>query len=60
MFCIVDMEENEANRRKVVRKKKQKESRGLSFAGADEVISKFNKVAVIKQMVSSVEQVSVS
>ena len=53
------MEENEAKRREMVKRKKVKRSRGLSFADADEVIDKFGKVAVIKQRVSTKEQVSV-
>ena len=52
------MEENEARRREMVRRKKHKRSRGLSFPDADEVIDKFNKVAVVKQRVSTQEQVS--
>lgn len=52
------MEENEAKRREILRKKKHKRSRGLSFDEADEVIDKFSKVAVVKQRVSTKEQVS--
>lgn len=52
-----NMEENEAERREMVRKKRHKRSRGLSFAEADDVISKFNQVAVNKERVSTKEQV---
>lgn len=41
----------------MVRKKRMKRSRGLSFEDADEVIDKFSKVAVVKQRVSAQEQV---
>lgn len=48
---------NEANRRAILKRKKHKRSRGLSFQEADEVIDKFNKVAVVKQRVSTKEQI---
>lgn len=53
-----DLDENEAKRREVVRKKKLKRLRGLAFPEADDVISKFSQVAVSKQRVSTQEQVS--
>ncbi len=56
-LCLTEIEENEASRRAMVMKKKMKRSRGLSFTDADEVIDKFSKVAVVKQRVSSQEQV---
>lgn len=53
------MDENEAERRVILVKKKKrlKHSRGLSFEAADDVMQKFNQVAVTKQRVSSKEQV---
>ena len=58
-LTLADMEENEAKRREVVKRKKHMRSRGLSFEDAEEVIKDFNKVAVMKQRVSTQEQVSV-
>ena len=54
------MDENEAERREVLVKKRKKvrHSRGLSFKAADEVMKKFNEMAITKQKVSSKEQVS--
>lgn len=52
------MDENEAKRREVMKRKKHKRSRGLSFEDAEEVIVMFSKVAVVKQRVSTQEQVS--
>ena len=52
----VNLDENEAQRRQVVRKQKHRRGRGLSFM-ADDVVDKFTKVAVSKLKVSSKEQV---
>lgn len=68
MYCLVavgaldaEVDENEAERRVIMIKKRRrapKHSRGLFFEGADEVMQKFAKVSVMKQKVSSKEQVS--
>lgn len=54
---LADVDENEAKRREVMKRKKHKRWRGLSFEDAEEVIVMFSKVAVVKQRVSTQEQV---
>ena len=53
------LDENEAQRRQVVRRQRQHRGRGLSFM-ANDVVDKFNKVAISKLKVSSKEQVRTS
>ncbi len=50
------MDDNEAQRRELVKHQRQKRGRGLSFL-AEEVVDKFNKVAVSREKVSAKEQV---
>ena len=50
------LDENEAQRRHVVRRQRRHRGRGLSFM-ANDVVEKFNKVAISKLKVSSKEQV---
>lgn len=50
------MDDNEAQRRHLVKHQRQKRERGLSFL-AEEVVDKFTKVAVSTQRVSAKEQV---
>ena len=51
-----NLDENEAQRRQVVRRQRRHRGRGLSFM-ANDVVEKFNKVAISKLKVSSKEQV---
>ena len=53
-----NLDENEAQRRHVVRRQHRHRGRGLSFM-ANDVVEKFNKVAISKLKVSSKEQVGV-
>ena len=55
-----NMDENEAQRRIIFlnKSKKSNYSRGLSFKAAEEVMQKFNQMAITKQRVSFKEQVS--
>ncbi len=50
------VDDNEAQRRELVKHQRQKRGRGLSFL-AKEVVDKFNKVAVSREKVSAKEQV---
>ena len=51
-----NLDENEAQRRQVVRRQRRYRGRGLSFM-ANDVVDKFTKVAISKLKVSSKEQV---
>ncbi len=53
------VDDNEAQRRVLVKHQRQKRGRGLSFL-SEEVVDKFNKVAVSTEKVSAKEQVSYS
>ncbi len=56
MVSNARVDDNEAQRRVLVKHQRQKRGRGLSFL-ASEVVDKFNKVAVSTEKVSAKEQV---
>lgn len=53
----VKVDVNEARRRQLAKRQREKRGRGLSLV-AGEIVEKFNKVAVSKQKVQAKEQVS--
>ena len=52
----VEVDVNEARRRQLAKKQREKRGRGLSLV-AGEIVDKFNKVAISKQKVQAKEQV---